>query len=398
VATGCVNRRPSIFLAIAPRLDSLPKEQIATSLFLIGDAGAANEGDAVLGALVQQGKDAPPGSTVVFLGDNVYPRGIPHDTAPTYQEAKRRLLIQAAVADSTGMRLIFIPGNHDWDRHRVTGWAQVQRQGNLLRQYAEEKKVKVELLPRGGCPGPVPVQLGASLRLVAIDTQWWLHSRVRPGYGDSLPDFYKSMPDPDWRCVVSNQDKFLDSLKAVLPRAQSVVTVMVGHHPLESNGEHGGHLPWAQYLFPMVPTPIASWLWVPIGWIYPVGRRLWKDRQDNFGRLNVSMRRAIEGTFSPTSPLVYASGHDHSLEVIRRGPNRYYLVSGSGMEDHQASVRVGDSTAFASAKPGFIRLDVLKDGRVRIGVTVIDYNRKPYEDYSAWLRRPAPRRSDVGPE
>src|SRR5262249_42061530 len=153
---------------------------------------------------------------------------------------------QGAVADSTRLRVIFVPGNHDWDRHRVTGWAQVQRQGNLLRQYAEANKVNVELLPRGGCPGPTAVQLAPTLRLVAIDTQWWLHSRIRPGYGDTLPDFYKSMPDPDWRCAVSTPEKFIDSLRVVLQRAPTAITVVAGHHPLESHGEHGGHHPWAQ--------------------------------------------------------------------------------------------------------------------------------------------------------
>jgi hypothetical protein len=399
LTTGCLGRRPTIQLAIAPHRDSLPRDQIAVSLFLIGDAGAAKEGDAVLDALTAQGKAAPRGSAIVFLGDNVYPRGIPVDTSPDYVEAKRRLLIQAAVADSTGLRLIFVPGNHDWDRHRETGWAQVQRQGNLLRQYAEAKKVPVELLPRGGCPGPAVVQLGAGLRLVAIDTQWWLHSRIRPGFGDSLPDLYQSMPDPDWRCSVSTQERFLDSLKAILPRSADAVTVLVGHHPLESHGEHGGHLPWVQYVFPLVPTPVASWFWVPIGWIYPLGRRLVKDRQDAVSSINRAMRRGIEGTFTPAAPLVYASGHDHSLEVIRRGADHFYLVSGSGMEDHQSSVRGGDSTAFASDRPGFMRLDLLNDGRVRLGVTVIDDRRRPVESYRAWLRLPnGSRRSEVDPE
>ena len=74
---------------------------------------------------------------------------------------------------------------------------------------------------------------------------------------------------------------------------------MVGHHPLESHGEHSG--------------------------------RLLDHPQDLAGPENRRMRRALEGTFAGGSPFIYASGHDHSLEVIRRGPGRYSLVSGSGI-------------------------------------------------------------------
>jgi hypothetical protein len=383
LSTACVNG-PRIFLDPAPAVDSVAATQIATSLFLIGDAGAAADDDAVLLELVRQGRAAPRNSTVVFLGDNVYPRGIPVDTAPTFESARRRLLRQASVADSTKLRLIFVPGNHDWDRHRVNGWAQVQRQGNLLRKYAAEKDLRVELLPRGGCPGPTVVQPTPQLRLIVIDTQWWLHSRVRPGFGDDAPDYYKSMPDPDYRCQVSNQEIFIDSLRAVHQRPSTGISVMIGHHPLESNGEHGGRHPWINYLFPLVPTPV-SWLWLPIGWIYPLGRKLWSDPQDIHGAINKQMIRQVESTFTDQSPLIYAAGHEHSLEVIRRGPNRYYLVSGSGMEHHQSWVRYGDSTAYAIAHPGFIRVDVMRDRRVRLGVTTIDEMRKPVESYRAWL-------------
>lgn len=338
---------------------------VATSVFLVGDAGAARPGDRVLAELVRQAKLAPPRSTVVFLGDNGSPRGIPEDTAADYPEARRRLFVQAAVADSSGLRVIFVPGNHDWDRQRETGWPQVQREGRLLREYAADRKVAVELQPTGGCPGPVVTELGG-VRLVAIDTQWWLHS-------------------PTMRCSIATEAGLLDSLRTIHATASDRITILVAHHPLESHGEHGGYHPWIQYLFPLVPTPIAKWAWLPIGWIYPLGRRLLGDRQDLAGAENQRMRRAVDGTFSGQSPLIYASGHDHSLEVIRRGAGRYYLVSGSGIEHHQTAVGRGDSTAFASPAPGFMRVDVMADQRIRLDVTVVDQDQGPRQGFAAWL-------------
>lgn len=368
------------------RLEPVPVNAgvVTSSLFLIGDAGATFPADRVLTELRRQGRAAPRGSTIVFLGDNVYPRGIPEDSAADYPEARRRLLVQAALADSTGLRVIFIPGNHDWDRHRPTGWAQIQRQDRLLREYAAERRVAVGLQPTGGCPGPITTELPGAIRLVAIDTQWWLHSGPRPGRADPAVGAQRSDPTPG--CPVETEADFLEALREINAAPSDRLTVLVGHHPLASHGEHGGHHPWPQYLFPLVPTPIAPWAWLPIGWIYPLGRRLVGHRQDFVGPANRAMRRAIEGTFSDQSPFIYAAGHDHSLEVIRRGPGRFYLVSGAGMERHQSAVGRGDSTAFASPRPGFMRVDVWEDHRVSLEVTVIDERNQPRQAFRAWLR------------
>ncbi len=337
---------------------------VTSSVFLIGDAGAAGPDDRVLAELVRQARLAPRQSPVVFLGDNVYPRGIPEDTAASYPEARRRLLAQAAVADSSGLPVTLVPGNHDWDRQGPAGWANVRRQGRLLEDYASARKVSVALQPAGGCPGPVVTDVGEGVRLVAIDTQWWLHGGAR--------------------CSTTTEAGMLDSLRRIHAARTDRLTIMVGHHPFQSHGEHGGHFPWTQYLFPVIPTPIAAWAWLPIGWIYPLGRRLLGHRQDVAGRENRRMRQAIEGTFSSQSPFIYAAGHDHSLEVIRRGPGRFYLVSGSGIERHQTAVGRGDSTAYASALPGFMRVDLMDDRRVRLEVTVID-GATPRRDFLAWL-------------
>ena len=380
LAAAGVGCAPTALVRLAPALD--PAAEVRSSVFLVGDAGAARPGDRVLAELSRQAKLAPRGSVVVFLGDNGYPRGIPPADDPGYPEARRRLLAQAAVADSSGLRVIFIPGNHDWDRHRETGWAQVEREGLLLRDYAADRRVAVELQPRGGCPGPVVTEL-SGVRLVAIDTQWWLHPGSRPGRATAA--VARSMPEPGTPCAMATEGAVLDSLRVIHRGGSDQITIMVGHHPLESHGEHGGHHPWTQYLFPLVPTPIARWAWLPIGWIYPLGRRLIGHPQDLAGAENRRLRRALEGTFADGSPFIYASGHDHSLEVIRRGPGRYYLVSGSGIEDHQTAVGRGDSTAYASPEPGFMRVDLLGDRRVRLNVTVIDGQTGPRQDFAAWL-------------
>ncbi|MFN0181766.1 MAG: metallophosphoesterase [Gemmatimonadales bacterium] len=379
---GC-GGAPGVVLAPAPAAAALDSAAIETTVFLVGDAGHATPADRVLAEVGRQGQLAPRSSLIVFLGDNVYPRGIPADTAASYLEARDRLFVQARLAPLTGLRIIFIPGNHDWDGQGPAGWINVQHQGRLLKRFADSTGAKVELLPEAGCPGPVPVDIGTRLRLVAIDTHWWLHGHGRPGR--EPPGLRAQLPDPDTRCPVTTKDAVVGALREIHARGDGRVAVLVGHHPLRSSGEHGGYYPWTRYLFPLVPTPFAPWLWLPLGWIEPLGRKLLGHPQDFAGRANREMRSAIEATFSPTAPLIYAAGHDHSLEVGRQGPDRFFLVSGSGTENHQSAVGRGDSVAFRSASPGFARVDLMRDGRVRIGFTTLTDGRIE-ESYHAWLK------------
>jgi hypothetical protein len=381
-AVGCAGSVP-VILAPAPAVAGLDAAAIETTLFLVGDAGYATPADRVLADVGHQGQLASRSSLLLFLGDNVYSRGIPADTAVGFPLARDRLFAQARLAPLTGLRTIFIPGNHDWDGQGPAGWVNVQHQGRLLKRFADSTGAQVELLPQGGCPGPVTLDVGSQLRLVLIDTQWWLHRDARPG--QEPPGVRATLPDPLVECPITTKEGVVAALRDIHARADGRVVVLAGHHPLESHGEHSGFFHWTQYLFPLVPTPIAPWLWLPIGWIHPLGRKLVGHPQDFAGKVYKAMRAAIASSFSPAAPMVYVAGHDHSLEVMRQGPGRFYLVSGSGTENHQMAVGRGDSASYRSALPGYMRLDVMRDGRVRIGVTTLTEGRAE-ETYHAWLK------------
>jgi hypothetical protein len=69
-------------------------DAIARSLFLIGDAGKPAKGVEPVASR----------ATVVFLGDNVYPRGLPPETEPDWPEMERRLDDQVDSVRTTGAR------------------------------------------------------------------------------------------------------------------------------------------------------------------------------------------------------------------------------------------------------------------------------------------------------
>ena len=95
--------------------ETLAPADVETTVFFIGDAGEPDprQRPLVLDSLSAQAAKIPGRALIVFLGDNVYPNGIPEEGQAEYADARRRLQAQVD-AIPTGVRGIFIPGNHDW--------------------------------------------------------------------------------------------------------------------------------------------------------------------------------------------------------------------------------------------------------------------------------------------
>jgi hypothetical protein len=359
-----------------------PLDSIEISLFLIGDAGSkAYDGEPVLAELARQSDSLRPVKQyVVFLGDNVYPRGVPPAGHPLRDDAEKKIAAQVLAIRKGSAQGILIPGNHDWDRQGRDGWNSIRRQDTLVRKFGGQD---VRLLPSGGCPGPEVVDVGAHLRLVALDTEWWLHNDVKP-FGPTSP------------CATKTEAEVTDSLAGAIRDRGKRHAVVLTHHPLRSGGVHGGAFTLADHIFPL--RNVKSWLWVPlplIGSLYPFARTMGISNQDISGKRYGAMRRAFEAVFAEHPPLAIASGHDHHLQVIRGGRPTvtnaaYQLVSGAGILGHSSLVRKIDGSLFQREAAGFMRMDVTRDGRVRLSVTTVveEKRRKEGESaevFSTWL-------------
>ena len=349
--------------------------EIEVTLLLVGDAGWAKADDPVLGRVTAHASERPDRTVVVFLGDNVYQDGLAAVGSPDRERGERILKAQLRVGGKSGAgagagagaRLVFVPGNHDWDRSGRDGWEDVLRQGRFLASNG------AELLPAGGCPGPSVVDVGSQVRIVALDTQWWLHGEAKP-------------QDPTSECGVDSEIEILDALGVALEAADSRQVVVVAHHPLASAGKHAGHFGWKDHIFPL--RNVAKWMWLPlpiIGSAYPLVRRLGATAQDMSGSANRHMRQALDSVFAIYRPLIYASGHDHSLQVLEGETARYFLVSGASTIGHFSAVGREDRTRYSRAATGFMRLDFTTDRRVRLGVFTVDKRGTETEEYSVWL-------------
>lgn len=345
--------------------------EVDLRLFLIGDAGKpAPDGEPVLRALGQELARDPTRSVVVFLGDNIYPNGLPAADARSRPEMERRLDQQIDTVRSRGARGVFVPGNHDWEKGQSGGWEAVKRQGaHVVARGAP----LVDFLPRGGCPGPVVVDFDPHLRLVVLDTQWWLHNGPKP-------------LDPVSDCGADSESEVVAALQRALGGAGDRQVVMAAHHPLETGGPHGGRFSFREHVFPL--TDLNKRLWIPlpfVGSIYPLSRKRGASPQDLASDRNRHMREALEGVFRERPPLVYAAGHEHALQVIEGRSARHLLVSGAGIFGHTRAVSSIEGTRLVSGEAGFMRLDFDRAGGVRLVVLGVDAGGRRTELLTEWL-------------
>jgi hypothetical protein len=338
-ATGCAHRL---------KIKDIDPQEIETTLFLIGDAGETDprHNSVVLDSMKRQAADVPGRSVIVFLGDNVYPNGVPVDSTLTWPDARRRLASQMD-AIPAGARGIFLPGNHDWAGMGPYGLYSVRLEERMIAAMANGRDVR--MLPGNGCPGPVAFDAGR-LRFIGLDTQWWLHEFI---VRDELSKCNTTVGG-----VTSTLRRLVDE------KAPGRVTIVGGHHPLMTGGEHGGYC----------------------GTTGPF-RRLGGSGQDILSSLNKTMRDSMESAFRTNPPLVYAAGHDHDLQVMKGLPNvQYLLVSGAGSEDKAScAVYLRESYYVSQHRTGFMRIDILKDKGVML--SVFDYSSSGVmgAPFSRWL-------------
>jgi hypothetical protein len=345
-------------------------------LVLVGDAGLpAPGGEPVMKGLARELSNDPKYSFVVFLGDNVYPRGMVLDsTAAERRENERIIDDQLAPLIAYGVRGIMLPGNHDWAAGTAGGWDAIRAEARYVTARGHGL---VQFLPEGGCPGPVVKDFGDAVRLIVLDTQWWLQAGNPRPYGASA------------HCRARTEQEVVDSLRADLASAGQRRTVVLSHHPLVSGGEHGGYFDWPTYLFPFHP-------WARQAGVFA--------RQDVSGREYRGLIGGMVRAFAGNAPLIHAAGHEHNLQLLRGNGAHYQVISGGGIYNHTTPVRAIPGTLYARRASGWTTIAFLRDGRVRVAYRTVDEAGTIQEEFSMWLDTPplvrlppAPRDSAAAP-
>ena len=325
------------------------QNQIRSRIILVGDAGEMDA--SVLGTLTSWASQIPGATIVAFLGDNMYPEGM---TARYRPQADQRILPQIDAATGAGARALFVPGNHDWADGSGEGYEAIRAQARYVDDHLSYSD---GFLPRDGCPGPVAVDRLDGVRVVALDTQWWLHEEEKPTTG----------------CPQSNPDSVVAAMSQLLDTDRHVV--IVAHHPLFGYGRHAGFSDWKDHLFiPVVGSLIALSRKLPL-----------RDQDYNaapYQRMVEAFTSALSSRERTDELLVWAAGHEHNLQVLEGDADDgvdYVLISGSGAKT--TPVNHGDETLFAHSRPGFMVLDVMMSGSTLLRVVEPDAG----EVFTHWL-------------
>jgi acid phosphatase len=267
---GASSARAAIQVASTP-LPEIPAGQPRLSFFALGDTGWQNEAKAsVVRAMSVRARDARP-DFVLLLGDNFYPEGVRAVDDPAWKTHFE----QAFAADELQVPFYAALGNHD---HGGNAEAEVEYglEGGRWRMPASYFAFTRSLSP-------------------SCDVAFFVLDTTPLRLGDHSAD---------------EQIRWFEDK---LARSTARWKIVVGHHPVESSGNHGG---------------------------------------------SSSLQRLVEPLFVRYGVDLYVSGHDHDLELLKTDVGYLQLVSGAGSTTRDVGWQ--DETLYAEAEPGFAWLLLLE--------------------------------------
>ncbi|HET8839057.1 MAG TPA: metallophosphoesterase [Flavobacteriaceae bacterium] len=333
-------------------------KDIETTIYLVGDAGYSDPPNISKGLLTLKNTldtTSSKNDMVIFLGDNIYPDGMPPKESP--QRTRSEYRVDAQLNSLTGFKgnILFITGNHEWYNEGIPG---IEREA----AYIEKRLGKEDVwAPKPGCGFEIQ-EISDNVVLFILDTQWFLED------WNDHPEVNKDCPE------MRSREAVLEEIESELEDYPNKTIVFAMHHPLYSNGVHGGQFPLNRHLYPtqrLIPLPILGSLATLIRTAGGV------SIQDLQNKRYKSMVGRLTTIAQNAERLVFVSGHEHSLQYIKH-ENITQIVSGSGSK--ATFVSLSNDGLFASPQQGFAKLDIFKDGSSWVSYYTND-NNKPETVY-----------------
>lgn len=352
---SCGTPRPYIDSGSGNKPDSIKTKQVDYQIFLIGDTGqpVLDGRDPVLETLQHQLEQAGDSSSIVFLGDNIYSYGMNPDTTIEAKREDQAIMRRTlrTLENFTG-KSFMLPGNHDWGY----GARGVRVQERFAENYSG---ANVRFSPDDACPGPNGFDLGENWYLIILDSEWWINQSFQ------LAPNVKG-------CEFSTRIEVMNQVTNLAEENDDKNILISFHHPLYSNGSHGGFYTFHDHVFPL--TNLYEGLYVPlplIGSIYPIYRKIGRSPQDQNHQQYEEFSREIREAVEDIENVFFAAGHEHSLGFYERekeDENKdgtdYFILSGSGSK--QSYARTGYGAEFVYSNKGFAKLVSYEDGSVNV--------------------------------
>lgn len=346
------------------------------TLFLVGNTGSKGTAEnPVLDALEAAITQSPKNSSIVFLGDQVFQQGFPKKKDPKRVEAERLLGEQLKILEDFSGKAYFIAGERDWNNGRSGGLKAVQRQEKFIENYFDEKG-KVHLYPGKGCADPKVVKINSDLVFVFINSQWWLHD------WDKEPAINKG-------CDIHSRYDFVNRIQEIFTDHKNDEVVLFMHHPILSNGIHGGNFGLAEHFFPYrvshnlnIPLPV-------IGSLRPLLRSLGTHPQDIMHQRYQELTSEIQAAATRVGAhTIFASAHDQGLQYFD-DYKMQYIISGGGSTANFTS-KGGDAT-YAHQTRGFAKVVFYEEFETWLEFyTITKEGTPPQLSFRTQIRAPRP--------
>lgn len=320
------------------------QDDVQYRIILIGDAGETNiTQQAIINDAIS--KSIPGKTLALFLGDNVYPKGV--ELSPGKKQATFDILrSQFEKLRKNNIPVYFIPGNHDWDKSGPKGYEKMMAANAFI---TEQHDSLLQIIPSDACPGPYELNVSDNLVIIAMDSEWWLYPS----------DKYTATSD----CACKTKRDVLGSLSDMVERNRNKVIIFATHHPFITYGSHGGYYSLREHLFPL--TDLNKNLYIPlpvIGSLYPILRKTFPPAEDLNNVLYQDMKKGVDDILKKYPNVIHAAGHEHSLQLIQG--DVLQVVSGAGCR--HTPVGKGRGSIYAADSSGYVTADILKDNSIRL--------------------------------
>lgn len=334
-----------LFILILGFVAKVASQQVVHTVYLIGDAGKNTSANKTLLALQSELEKETTG-TVIFLGDNIYPAGL------VSKKDEAKLLAQLQSVSSFPGNVMVIPGNHDWKQGLWKGLSVLRNEEKFVQDFFTSKGVAANnqsrtFSPTDGLPGPYTMLLADGIRLITLDTQWWLHSQ-----------FFHKTNKPTGLTRKQTSERCFKALDSLLVLSDSLhqKVIIAAHHPLFSMGHHGRPKQPLRFLVNWTPFQVFG--------LIGLNRMLVQDiPQPRYQKLKKRLLRTMYGHKN----IIYAAGHEHTLQYFLHN-NNHFLVSGAGSKVSSIEHTVPEAKFLNGLENGFMKLEFTIDGHVQLKV------------------------------
>lgn len=254
---------------------------------------------------------------------------------------------------SSGSQVLAVTGDHDWDNSGYHGLDSA----NALQKDFKTKIGTNIFIPKKNCPGPYIQDIGKKIRIIGINSQWWLHP-------------YRKILPTDSECKNILKVQIIDELAEAIETAGDRKVIIMAHHPITSGGVYGGNSNLKGQLFPFSHNDRNNKTFLPIfGSFHHYYRQNVGSEQDFSSPEYKQYIKDIEEVLYEHQNVIICSSHEYDMQLLRLN-NNYQLISGSFLNNAQVSRK--ENTIYKENTSGFVKLEIRNNHEVNSKFFTLD--------------------------